>query len=245
VLIGGSACLILGYGAFVTLRSRPTFLRLAVLVLAPVVVGGALTELVGVGFRVRYFAWVAIPLLALVGAGLASRPHPLRLAATAALLALWSVSILNRVHVERYWNEDVRALGAYLASTSAPSVPVFVTAKYMAVPVQYYLGGDWTVCALPDVGDDGAGTEGARRVVHTVTPTDSPYWLVYTRPFHSDPDLRLPRDLASSGPLRLRRGFAGISLYEGAVSRLARPMPPLDCRDPDPTGDVGGGVRNE
>jgi uncharacterized membrane protein len=234
VLAMGGSLLVLGYAALMTLGwRRPAFIRLVVLVTIPVIIGGALAELVGVGFRVRYFAWIAIPLLVLIGAGLASpRLRSIRLLATGALFAVWGVSIVNRVRVERYWNEDVRALGTYLRSTSTPSVPVFVTAKYMAVPVQYYLGDDWTVCALPNVGDDGVGTDGTLRVVYTVTPAESAFWLVYSRPFHSDPDGQVPRDLAKLRLIRPRRDFAGITLYEGTTNHLARTMPPLSCRDP-------------
>lgn len=246
ILAVAGALLVLGYCALVTLRSRPAFARLVVFATAPVIIGGALAEILGVGFRVRYFAWIAIPLLTLIAAGLsAPRLRSLRLAAAGALLMVGSVSTVNRVRSERYWNEDVRALGMYLRSASTPSVPVFVMAKYMAVPVQHYLGADWTVCALPNFGDDGAGTDGALRVVNTITPPDSAFWLVYTRPFHSDPDRQLPRDLARSGPIRLRREFAGIALYEGTASRPARTMPPLDCRDPNPMGDTVGGASSE
>jgi hypothetical protein len=233
VLAAGGAVLVLGYAALMTLGWRPAFIRLVVFVTAPVIIGGALAHIMGVGFRVRYFAWVAIPLLVLIAAGLASpRLRTLRLSAAGALLVVWSVSIVNRVRVERYWNEDVRALGTYLRSASTPSVPVFVTAKYMAVPVQYYLGADWKVCALPNVGEGGVGTTGTLRVVYTITPPASPFWLVYTRPFHSDPAGQLPPDLTRTGLIRPRHEFAGITLYEGTANRPARALPPLDCRDP-------------
>jgi hypothetical protein len=229
----GGALLVLGYAALMTLGWRPVFIRLVVLSTIPVIIGGVLARLLGVGFRVRYLAWVAIPLLVLIGAGVASpRLRSLRLAAAGALLVVWGVSIVNRVRVERYWNEDVRALGTYLRAASTPSAPVFVTAKYMAVPVQYYLGPDWKVCALPNVGEEGTGTDGAQRVVYTITPATSAFWLVYTRPFHSDPAGQLPRDLTRAGLIRPRRAFAGITLYEGTTNRPARAMPLLDCRDP-------------
>jgi mannosyltransferase len=232
-LAAGGSVLVLGYAALKTLGWRPAFIRLVALVIVPVIVGGALAVLVGVGFRVRYFAWIAIPLLALIGAGVASaRLRSIRLLAAGVLFVLWNVSIVNRVRVERYWNEDVRALGTYLRSASTPSVPVFVTAKYMTVPVQRYLGANWTVCALPNVGEDGVGTDGTLRVVYTITPPHSAFWLVYTRPFHSDPDGLLPRDLGSGGLIRPRRDFAGITLYEGTANRPARTLPPLACRDP-------------
>jgi hypothetical protein len=134
----------------------------------------------------------------------------------------------------------VQGLRDYLRSASAPSVPVFVTAKYMAVPVQHYLGAGWTVCALPDADEDGHGSDGALRVVNTVTLPDSEFWLVYSRPFHSDPRGLLPRDLASSGPLRARHEFAGITLYGGIAKRSARVMAPLTCRDPNPAGTSRG-----
>ncbi|HEX7940935.1 MAG TPA: hypothetical protein VF488_03990, partial [Gemmatimonadaceae bacterium] len=170
----------------------------------------------------------------------AARFRIARLVAAATLLIVCALSTTNRVRVARYWNEDVQGLRDYLRAASAPSVPVFVTAKYMAVPVQHYLGAGWTVCALPDADEDGHGSDGALRVVTTVTPPDSEFWLVYSRPFHSDPQGRLPRDLASAGPLRARHEFAGITLYGGTAKRSARVMPPLTCRDPNPAGTGRG-----
>jgi hypothetical protein len=234
VLAVGGAMLVLVYAAVTALDARRAVTRLTVLAIAPIAIGGALAAIVGVGFRVRYFAWVAIPMIVLISIGLATaRFRIARLVAAATLLAVCAVSTTNRVRLARYWNEDVRALGDYLRSASAPSVPVFVTAKYMAVPVQHYLGAGWTVCALPNADEDGTGSEGALRVVTTATPPDSAYWLVYSRPFHSDPDGRLPGDLASVGLIRPRRDFAGITLYQGTANRSARTMPPLDCRDPE------------
>ena len=197
----------------------------------------------GVGFRVRYFAWVAIPMIVLISIGLATaRFRIARLVAATTLLVVCAISTSNRVRLARYWNEDVQALGDFLRSASAPSVPVFVTAKYMAVPVQHYLGAGWTVCALPNADEDGPGSEGALRIVTTTTTPDSAFWLVYSRPFHSDPEGWLPRDLASAGLLRSRREFAGITLYDGMMKRSARLTPPLTCRDPDPdpAGDGHG-----
>ena len=154
--------------------------------------------------------------IVLISIGLASAKFRIaRLVAAAALLAVCAISTGNRVRLARYWNEDARALGDYLRSASAPSVPVFVTAKYMAVPVRHYLGAEWTVCALPNAAEDGTGAEGAPRVVKTVTPRDSAFWLVYSRPFHSNPEGRLPRDLTKPGLLRSRRELAGIILYHG------------------------------
>ena len=238
----GGAMLVLAYVAITASSARRAVTRLAVLTIAPIAIGGALAAILGVGFRVRYFAWVAIPMIVLISIGLATpRFRTARLAAAATLLAVCAVSTGNRVRLARYWNEDARALSDYLRSASAPSVPVFVTAKYMAVLVQHYLGAGWTVCALPNTDEDGAGSEGALRVVTTATQSDSAFWLVYSRPFHSDPEGRLPRDLASPGLLRSRREFAGITLYGGIMKRSARVMPPLTCRDPVGNGPGEGG----
>jgi 4-amino-4-deoxy-L-arabinose transferase-like glycosyltransferase len=240
------ALLVLGYLAIVTLGTRPIFTRLVVLATAPVAVGGTVGEIMGTGFRVRYFAWVVIPVLVLVAAGLSSfRWRAARLAAAGTLLIVSAISIVDRVRVERYWNEDVAALGTFLRATSAPSVPVFVTAKYMAVPVEHYLGAGWTVCALPDVNDDSRGTDGALRVVRTVTPPGSAFWLVYTRPFHSDPAGRLPLDLMRLGLIRSRREFAGITVYQGNTTGAPPSVPPLGCQDPNPTDGTGTRARRD
>lgn len=233
-IIVAVALAILGYMAVATLP-RVIAIRLIVLTTAPVLIGGIVSEFLGVGFRVRYFAWVAAPLLALLGAGLASsRFRTPRLVAAVALLSVWTIAIVNRQTNERYWNEDVHALARFLRSTSSASVPVFVMSDYMAIPVEYYLGAGWTVCALPSLTSGSHDTTGPLRVIATHAPAESDFWLVYTRPFHSDPDGRVPLDFVAAGLMKERAHFAGADLYEGRTRPRDRTLAPLACQPPNP-----------
>lgn len=242
ILLMTIALLLIVVGALTKPESRPAALRLLAFILVPGLVGGVLAEVAGVGFRARYVAWVVIPMIALIALGLASiRRIALRTVAACALAVISAVSITNRITAQRYWNEDVAAAAAYLRSNASPSAPVFVMSKYMAVPVAHYLGEPWTVCALPDADrpDGTADPSAALHVIASRTPGDSPFWLIYTRPFHSDRGERVPRALLGDGRTRARAEFAGITLYEGVVPAGSPMADGAPCADPNPMNGAG------
>ena len=234
VLAVGATSLVLAALAWKALRlapgTRATAVRLAVLTTLPVIVGGVLAEVFGVGFRVRYLAWVAIPVLVILAVGIASTQlrWP-RNVATLALMAVSAIALANRRFVPRYWNEDTGALAQFLRTSSHPSVPVFVISDYMADPVEYYLGESWRVCALPNVPAPTSDVSAPLRVIYTLTPADSSFWFVYSRPFHGDPLGRARQALLDAGLIRPRAEFAGILLYEGHARARPHSVQPRTC----------------
>jgi hypothetical protein len=111
--------------------------------------------------------------------------------------------------------------------------------EYMAIPVAYYLGDGWNVCALPSVDGPAADPDGPLRVVRSIAPTDSAFWFVYTRPFHSDSAGRVPEAFTHAGLIDRRTEFAGVTLYAGRARRLTTPFAPRACEPPDPQPGSG------
>jgi hypothetical protein len=190
---------------------------LLVMSLGPVVATLAAAGFFGLKYKVSYVSWASIPVLVLLGAAIATTwPRWFTRLGVAGYVALMLIALANRHLDDRYRNEDARAVAAYLAAHGSPETPVLVIAGYMAEPIGFYLGGGWSVRELPD------GVE-ALQVVQNVrhaTPRDT--WVVYTRPFHGDPDGDVLRGLVGSADAHLASTFAGMDVYrlEGtAVSR--------------------------
>lgn len=234
-LIAAGATSALAWFAWTELRRTPagrrTALRLLVLVTVPVLIGGIMAEVAHVGFRVRYLAWVLVPLLLIAAIGAcASRAIWPRIAA-GALAVVWVVALVNRRQIDRYWNEDAAALARFLHENGRPADPVFVMSDYMAIPVAYYLGSGWRVCPLPNVGTESGAALPPVRVMRTMTRADSGFWLVYSRPFHSDVSGRVPRALEDAGILSDSTQFAGITLYRGRAFPRTEQFSPLACQN--------------
>jgi hypothetical protein len=233
-LLIGLAFAVLSYAAWRCLRasadSRRAGIRLAALATIPVLAGGVLAQALGVGFRARYLIWVAVPLLLIVACGIASPWRPwLRAGGVLSFSVVWVTALMNRRTDPRHQNEDMHAVADYLRSHSRPSIPVFVMSHYMAFPATYYLGPRWNVCALPNLDTGAADVSGPVRVIYTRTSANSPFWFVYSRPFHSDPEGRLLGYLRDTGVIRPRVEFAGVALYEGRALPLGTPLAPLGC----------------
>jgi hypothetical protein len=163
---------------------------LAVALVPPAVTLGV-AALLGMKYKVSYVAWASIPLFVLIGAIVAHGWSRWSVrAAAAGYLVLALAALGNRHFVERYRNEDVRALAAYLERQTTRE-PVLVLAGYMAEPLSFYLGPTWSVRPLP------TGSP-ALRSLADLAATNTPAWIVYTRPFHGDPDGEVRAGLSTS-----------------------------------------------
>lgn len=198
---------------------------LVLLIVGPLLACAALATLFAIKFKPSYVLWAQVPLTLLVAYPVASGWHrPATRVAAAVYLALAATSLANRHLVERYRNEDLRALAAYLKERATPEAPIFVIASYMAPAVDFYLGSGWSVQPIAE----GADPAAFETVVANLSKLSAPakpeaqgsqrFWLVYTRPFHGDPHGRVREALARSEAMDLEAQFAGIELY-GAAAR--------------------------
>jgi uncharacterized membrane protein len=216
----GSACAYLIWLAIQKRENRSVAWRLILLIAAPLAICWLLSVISPLGFRVRYVAWCAIPLLVLITSGVMQGRGGWRTTVAAGVVAIISiVAILRRQFDVRYMNEDARGAASYLSSHADPMTPVFVISGYMADPVGYYLSGARKLDSLPNVVTT-AELDSAVSLVRSKTQPDSSFWLVYSRPFHGDPTGRLLRDLTARARLTIRATLPGIQLYEGRSSGL-------------------------
>ena len=215
LLLVGACITILGIQALKGLDGKQ-FGRLLILLLVPVLLCGLLSEIFEVGYKVQYVLWAAIPLYILMGSGLFRNIHtwPTRISLL-VLCAVCALSLYHRRHDLRYQTEDTRSLSAYLVKRSSSDVPVFVLSGYMAGPVRYYLGDEWSVRGLPGVRKQEEGLKEALGCIKEVTEPGSPFWLAYTRAFHGDPGEWFKQTLLAKGTIHIEAEFAGIELFKG------------------------------
>lgn len=207
---------ILGYHGWRMLE-RPAFDRLVLFIVAPVAMVGILSLLADVGYNTRYVAWVAVPGAVLLAAGATRwRRWPVAAVLT-VLLGLLGLALANRHLSDRYRNEDMRALGAYLTSQPESGIPIFVMSGYMATPVRFYLGQERAIHPLRSAYKDSAGVSPALELIVSRTTAGKPYWLVYSRAFHGDPHGAVLDALERRDDLRVVARFAGVVLYRGVT----------------------------
>jgi hypothetical protein len=221
VAIGFSALVLfaMGFMNFGVSRWRWYFFVLGV---APVLSVGAASELGPFGYNIRHVVWIFTPVAVYLGSGLARwRRSPLIVAAGIGLLVVSGVALFNRNYVDRYRNEDARAVANFIES-SGPPAAVFVSAEYMAGPVAYYLDDQWSVHAVDDVGRNGGGLQAALVEISEWTTVGLPFWFAYSRPFHGDPGGVLVRELEQSAQAAHAASFAGFEVY-----RCVPPSPKL------------------
>jgi uncharacterized membrane protein len=195
---------------------KRSLVYLILMIVGPVVLCALLSSLLHVKYKVSYALWASIPLVLILAPGVAgARDRRAPRLALLMYLVMAATSLANRHMVDRYQNEDIRALSAYLNERSTPEVPILVISGYMAEPVRFYLGPDWSVQGLFN-GDD---TEASR--IALSEHSRGPSWFVYTRPFHGDPHGWVHDYLTRNSAIHFEAGFPGIELFKaGGQGRL-------------------------
>jgi uncharacterized membrane protein len=218
----GVACAYLIWLAIRNGKTRPRAWSLILLTTIPLAICLILGALSPLGFRARYVAWCAIPLLVLIAIGMVRGRGRWQTPLAAAVVAgIAFVSIVRRQVDVRYNNEDARGAARHLASHADPATPVFVMSGYMAIPLSYYLGEARELRRLPNVFTS-PELERALSLIRAHAQADSSFWLVYSRAFHGDPNGELLKALRDRAHLILQATLPGIDLYEGQASSLGR-----------------------
>jgi 4-amino-4-deoxy-L-arabinose transferase-like glycosyltransferase len=223
----GLVVLVLGYqGARKLNRQRvlPTAISLTLL---PVLLVFGLSLAAGLNYNVRFVTWVMIPVAIWLGAGMAAMPNSwtTRLAAVGFIL-LSATAIYNRHAIPRYQHEDLRAAAAHLQANASPGDTVYVVSGYLSRVLRYYLHGDWTIVELPEP-EDGV-IEDRSEALDTVSstvfrqPPGHVCWLIYSRPFHGDPDGHLLEVLFTHLPsFQLAATPANVKIYRLEANQSA------------------------
>ena len=211
---------VLGLRGLAVLRrqSSRSQLRIWVFLLVPVGLALALAATVGVTFKVRHVIWAAAPLVVVVGAGAADvrrSRSSLAAAAVVGLCGVWGLALCARNLEPRYENEDIAAAAKYLRSHGADGQPVYVTPTYMLRLVKLYLSSKRTVSPLPERKLGTSDVPTALRVLTDRDQSRGVFWILYTRPFHSDPDGSLIAGLQALPGITTQAEFPGVLLLRG------------------------------
>lgn len=232
IIIGIPAAYLL-FAGWKTL-SREWRLRLGVPFVVPIVLLTLFSAVVGTAFRVRYLAWLAIPLAIWLAAGYVNAGGRLRHIAAGALIVTAAIAMITRDTVDDYQVEDARAAADYISDH--PNTPAVCMAWYMTKPIEYYLGLD-EATDLPE--DEGAGrfvyheelddrivplpslepddpdmTEQDEVFDAAVAPGEE-YLFVLSREFHADVDGEYFARRAAADGLEPVAELAGITIYRG------------------------------
>jgi hypothetical protein len=184
---------------------------------APAMVIGVLSHFASFGYNVRHTAWAAVPMWVMIADGAAhGRPRLIALTMAAVIAVGMVAANYHRAFTTSHQNEDVRGAAAFLA-TRQPR-PTFVISGYMAAPLKHYLPSDWPVHALPDVASDTGASAQTIAAVRDALSADGDFWLVYSRPFHADPDGEALARMKAVFNLEPAADFAGVHLYRGTSS---------------------------
>jgi uncharacterized membrane protein len=224
---------------YLTYRSWHALERAVRRFLLVVLVSGAATTSVlilagDVGFQVRYFAWLMIPIAIWVGGALTQFTRPTAVALAVCVVAVVA-SIGGRELSEDHRTEDAVAVAEYLSSSGQQ--PAFALSWYTANPVNYYLTPE-VFLPLEDPGlveqvlgpRDKPGqavrplSTGSRAndtpasllaLIDEDTQPGDHYFFLYARPFHGDPDGTFLAILTARDHLELVFEAAGYEVYSG------------------------------
>lgn len=214
VLVAGSAFMLFKNSRH-ELRASKWWQRVTVWALMPVLLCGVLAETLVLCFKLQYVLWAAIPIFLVLGHALATsftaRSSQI---AIVILCFVFGASLYNRRALPLYQNDDAKSLAHYLQTQTTRETPIFVMACYMTEPLRYYLGNDWNVLPLPDVGFQAQHLEEVMQKLEPFHANHANYWLVYTRPYHGDPTGKFKQTLLAKDLVQAKARLAGIELYQ-------------------------------
>lgn len=205
--------------------------ELAIVVLSvvtvPLMLIGVAGMVSGITYNVRFVAWFAYPLSMLFGfaflSDMGQRLPKWVLLCGLGLLGIFAIANFNRLFNPRYQFEDTRAAAKFLTDRRAPEEPIYVVSDYMLQPLAHYFSGhsftgnQERLLELPQPGTRSRVIRDAESFGEAMTVVDSSSvgqrsWLVYSRPFHGDPQSLILDEFKKRGAT-LERSFAGIDVY--------------------------------
>lgn len=219
-----------GIGA---LKRKELMVTVVSLLTIPLILIGAAGVLSGITYNVRFVAWFAFPLSVLLGFAFSiesGRQIPAWvIVCGVGLFGIFGCANFNRVFNSRYQFEDARAAAKYLRESRKPGEPIYVVSDYMLQPLLHYFRDAAPVAAgesdavseklleLPEPGTRSRVIRNSDTCTEAMQVVDSNSkgersWLVYSRPFHGDPDGLLLKEFTERGA-KLTHSFAGIDVF--------------------------------
>src|SRR5690348_1547555 len=204
------ACVAIAGGKALWRRSRSVFWSVALWFLFPLAFTVAGTLLTRHPFNVRYVIVSLPPFLLVMAEGLmAAQRRFVRGGAVAAVMLISVLALRNYFFEPRYFREDNRAAGAFLAENAASGDLVVADAPYTALNLRYYAGrSDVTVVGYPEPdtptpnGIEGVLRSSAAAGADSRTSSPGPdldrliaartrFWIFLSRTYHGIPGGRV------------------------------------------------------
>ncbi len=210
-----------------------------------IIVGGlvlttALISLSGIGFQVRYFAWLLVPLSIWLAAAFSDGRRATHIAGLLCVIAAL-VSIGAREYSSDHRTEDARSVASFL-DQSEP-LPGFSLSWYMANPINYYLTPEVFLpledprtandvlgprmkpgLAVQPLSDGVSGSRPDATLIELMDLSLDPgdrFYLTYSRPFHGDDDGSFLDHLTMTNGLELVFEADGYRVYQGMFSAMS------------------------
>ncbi len=207
---------------FVALKRGGLATSILSLLTVPLIMIGAAGLLAGITYNVRFVAWFAFPLSVLFGFGVLHendrRLPRWVMACVVGLFGIFAIANCNRLFNAHYQFEDTRAVAQYLVENRTDSEPVYVVSDYMLQPLAHYCSfGSENLLELPQPGVRSRVIKDVESLAEAMSVVDSSSarkrcWLVYSRPFHGDPNGLILEEFTKRGA-QLDYRAAGIDLY--------------------------------
>lgn len=221
----------LGFGGWRGM-SRKWRINLLTPIVVPLSLLSVLSFTIGTAFRVRYLAWLVLPVALWLSIGYSMTPGNTKNIAAVTLAGIAVVAMIGRLTISDHQVEDARGVAAYIADNDQRSTIAMVW--YIARPVEYYLNpvnatmlpdGDKrfsyhelpenNIVPLPSARPGESTLDDALRVFSQTVAVGENYRLVYSREFHGDVDREFLTQRIVADGLEDVAEFAGITIYEG------------------------------
>lgn len=207
----------LGWQGIIELRKTGTLGYWACLLVIPFVAVVMLCAWLGVTYNTRFLVAAWIPYVLVIASGLGGiRRQPLLLLVASLLAFIYGSAIYNRHVLPRYQNEDMRAVARFLEA--AEPRPVLVCAGYMDRPLKKYMAHPETIIRVRDRSCAGSDEE----AIAKIQSYKEPFWFVYSREFHGDPEGAILSAIREHGELQSELEAAGVVVYDGRPPREER-----------------------
>jgi hypothetical protein len=149
----------------------------------------------GITYNARFVCWMVFPLSMLLGMGIQASERRGRLLAafcTASIFVIFAIANYQRVFDARYQTEATRDIADYLRREGATGDSIFVVSDYIKRPLEYYLSEAPRLFELPNPGIRSIVIDRDEKlqdaIGHMRRLSTDRFWVVYSRPFHGDPD---------------------------------------------------------
>ncbi len=171
-------------------------------------------QMCGLTYNTRFLVCCWVPYLVIMASGLVAFSTGIRTIIGLIMFTVATTAFYNHHWVAAYANPDIRSTVAYIDQFEPR--PIFVCAGYMSDVVRHYAdhgeGPPRDIRRLLDWGYPGGSTAAALQTAAELG--NKPFWLVYSRAFHGDPDGEILAGLQATRHVEAVYEAPGVVLFK-------------------------------